>query len=46
LIVEDTGLGIRKEDQPKLLNAFEKVGGKESQKLNPSGVGLGLVISN
>ena len=32
--VEDTGLGIRKEDQKKLFLAFGKINCDESKKLN------------
>jgi len=42
--VEDTGLGIKKEDLTKLFKLFGKLDG-ENLIINPSGVGLGLVIS-
>ena len=42
--VEDTGLGIKKEDLTKLFKLFGKLEG-EILSINPSGVGLGLVIS-
>ena len=44
--VEDTGIGIKPEDQLKLFNAFEKIELGEKNKMNPTGVGLGLLISN
>ncbi|MCL1999604.1 MAG: ATP-binding protein [Turicibacter sp.] len=40
--VEDTGIGIRKEDLPKLFNVFEQVSLR--RKKNVSGTGLGLAI--
>ena len=46
ITVEDTGIGIKPEDQAKLFKAFEKVDLGEKISLNPTGVGLGLVISN
>lgn len=42
--VEDTGIGIKKEDLVKLFQLFGKLE-TENLVLNPSGVGLGLVIS-
>ena len=43
IAVEDTGVGISKEDQGKL---FKLLGFLEnSEKMNKNGVGLGLVIS-
>ena len=42
----DTGIGIDEENQKKLFKAFEKIDLKEKVSLNPTGVGLGLVISN
>jgi len=39
----DTGIGISKENLEKLFQEFGKI--QESAHLNPSGVGLGLVIS-
>lgn len=44
-IVQDTGLGIKKENMSKLFNAFGKVEDQENKTLNPNGVGLGLVMS-
>ena len=41
--IEDTGAGIRKEDQHKLFKAFEQV--DKSINRNVVGTGLGLVIS-
>jgi len=41
--VEDTGMGIRKEDLPKLFNAFEQVDKMKNRRI--VGAGLGLTIS-
>jgi signal transduction histidine kinase len=41
--VKDNGLGIKKEDKPKLFNVFGKVKQRSSQ-LNREGIGLGLNI--
>ena len=40
--VEDTGIGIKEEDLPKLFKFFGKI--RENSELNPTGVGLGLAI--
>jgi len=42
--IEDTGLGIKEEDQKKLFHAFSTIDNPGS--INPYGVGLGLIISN
>jgi signal transduction histidine kinase/CheY-like chemotaxis protein len=42
-VIRDTGIGIRKEDLPKLFNAFEQV--DKSKNRNVVGTGLGLAIS-
>ncbi|CAD8112678.1 unnamed protein product [Paramecium sonneborni] len=44
--VHDTGLGIKEEHKDRLIQAFAKVEDSESKKLNPQGIGLGLIISN
>ena len=44
--VEDTGIGMKPEDQRKLFSAFEKIDLGEKKSMNATGVGLGLVISN
>ena len=41
--VTDTGLGIAKEDIPKLFNKFQQVGERTSSDIG--GTGLGLVIA-
>ena len=41
--VEDTGMGIRKDDLPKLFNAFEQVDKMKNRRI--VGAGLGLTIS-
>ena len=41
--VQDTGIGIRKEDIDKLFTLFGKL--KVSNNINQNGVGLGLTIS-
>jgi CheY-like chemotaxis protein len=43
--VQDTGLGIRKEDQRHLFELFGKLQNEDSKKVNQTGVGLGLAIS-
>ena len=43
MIVEDTGKGIKKEDQNKLFKLFGYV--EDAKGLNLHGIGLGLVIS-
>jgi len=42
-IVEDTGIGIKSEDIPKLFKLFGRLEGPKS--LNKTGIGLGLTIS-
>jgi signal transduction histidine kinase len=44
IAVADTGVGIKDEDQDKLFKLFGAVK-EEKKKLNPNGIGLGLVIS-
>ncbi|CAD8113432.1 unnamed protein product [Paramecium sonneborni] len=46
LEIHDTGQGIKEEHKENLMQAFSKVDDKESKRLNPQGVGLGLLISN
>ena len=43
--VEDTGLGIKQEDIPRLFKLFGKLDDKSRKKMNESGVGLGLALS-
>ena len=44
---QDTGIGISPENQKKLFQSFEKLDlGKHDLKMNATGAGLGLVISN
>ncbi|MDR1534035.1 MAG: response regulator [Planctomycetota bacterium] len=43
LIVEDSGIGIKNEDLPKLFGEFARV--DEKRNLNVEGTGLGLVIT-
>ena len=45
LSVEDTGIGIKGEDQGKLFKVFGKLE-NEGEKMNKEGVGLGLNISD
>ena len=44
--VEDTGLGIRPEDQQSLMSDWAKVDHVEDTRMNPYGAGLGLSISD
>lgn len=41
--VEDTGIGIKEEDMPKLFASFERI--EESRNRNIQGTGLGMTIS-
>jgi len=43
--VEDTGMGIRKEDLPKLFNAFEQVNKAKSRSVVGTGLGLSICKS-
>jgi CheY-like chemotaxis protein len=43
--VQDTGLGIKPEDRSHLFQLFGKLKNKDNQRLNQTGVGLGLTIS-
>jgi len=45
LSVQDTGLGIKDDDKPRLLKAFGKIEDDKNKELNPQGIGLGLIIS-
>jgi signal transduction histidine kinase len=41
-MVSDEGIGIKKEDWPKLFKPFSKL--EEGNLYNPNGIGLGLSI--
>ncbi len=43
--VQDTGSGIKPEDRPHLFQLFGRIKNKDNQRLNQTGVGLGLTIS-
>lgn len=43
IAVEDTGVGISKDDLPRLANPFEQV--EANQDMNPNGTGLGLALT-
>jgi PAS domain S-box-containing protein len=42
--VEDTGIGIREEDQSRLFEAFFRVPQREGDPVRPRGTGLGLAL--
>jgi signal transduction histidine kinase len=42
VVVSDTGLGIKKEDIPKLFHAFEQLDRKRGRKIEGSGLGLAI----
>lgn len=42
--VEDTGMGIRQEDIPRVFDAFEKIDDPEHESMKVEGTGLGLSI--
>ena len=44
--ITDSGIGIKQEDMSKLFKLFGKVGGRQSNSINPQGIGLGLTICN
>jgi two-component system, OmpR family, phosphate regulon sensor histidine kinase PhoR len=44
IAVEDTGIGIREEDQPRLFEAFFRVPQREGEPARPRGTGLGLAL--
>lgn len=44
--VADTGIGIKEHDKAKIFTTFGRIRSKETDALNPQGVGLGLVISH
>eukprot|EP01017_Pseudomicrothorax_dubius_P003259 TRINITY_DN10420_c0_g3_i1.p1 TRINITY_DN10420_c0_g3~~TRINITY_DN10420_c0_g3_i1.p1 ORF type:complete len:414 (-),score=53.05 TRINITY_DN10420_c0_g3_i1:38-1213(-) len=46
LKVRDTGIGIKSSQLHVLFTEFGKIEGEENSVLNPTGVGLGLMISN
>ena len=43
--MEDSGIGIKNEDLGKLFKVFGKLEGSENLSINPTDVGLGLIIS-
>lgn len=43
IVVEDTGIGIRPEDMPRLFREFEQVDSSSGER--PAGTGLGLVLT-
>ncbi len=42
--IEDTGIGIRQEDMPRLFGAFEKLNDRDHESMKVEGSGLGLSI--
>jgi CheY-like chemotaxis protein len=45
ITVQDTGCGIKEEDQIHLFQLFGKLESSESKRVNQAGIGLGLAIS-
>ena len=43
--VEDTGIGISKEDLPKLYSAFERIEEKKNRSIEGTGLGLNITIN-
>ena len=43
--VEDTGIGIAKEDLPKLYSAFERIEEKKNRSIEGTGLGLNITIN-
>ena len=43
IMIEDTGIGMRKEEMDKLFDAFERVNLRETQNIQGAGLGLTLV---
>ena len=44
--VQDSGIGMSKDDQAKLFKAFTHIENESRSTMNPSGVGLGLMIAD
>jgi two-component system, sensor histidine kinase len=44
-VVEDSGIGIKEEDIPRLFRLFGMIDNEDSLRVNQTGVGLGLSIS-
>jgi len=44
--VEDSGIGISQENQQKLFSNYTRIEFEGRQKMNPTGVGLGLNIAS
>ena len=42
--VQDTGIGIRKEDMPKLFEAFERIEEKRNRSIEGTGLGMNITI--
>lgn len=43
--IEDTGIGISKEDLPKLYSAFERIEEKKNRSIEGTGLGLNITIN-
>ncbi len=43
-VIEDTGIGIREEDMPRLFAAFERLDDRDHESMKVEGTGLGLSI--
>lgn len=43
-VIEDTGIGIKKEDMPKLFASFERIEESRNRKIEGTGLGMSIVV--